>query len=125
MTGQLYAPNGSVIIGTAELIEGVARIRGALAPSAGRARFELQYEGSTDVDWDSQTTRTRERKRLFVDEDGTLWPEDELTLRETPAPGAFDDCRCPSSPNGVHDFPRNIEESERCLCTYCGADGDG
>jgi hypothetical protein len=125
MIRQLYAPNGSVIIGTAELIEGTARIDGALPPGAGRTRFELQYSGGTDVDWDSQTTRLRERKRLFVDEDGSLWPEDELTLREPPADFDDDSDRCPSSPNGVHDFPRDIEERERCLCTYCGADGDG
>lgn len=28
-----------------------------------------------------------------------------------------------TSPDGVHDWPR-VEEHERCLCTYCGADGD-
>lgn len=30
--------------------------------------------------------------------------------------------RC-TSPDGVHDWPR-VEEHQRCLCTYCGADGD-
>lgn len=23
-----------------------------------------------------------------------------------------------------HSFPRDIEERDRCLCAYCGADGD-
>lgn len=30
--------------------------------------------------------------------------------------------RC-THPSGLHDWPR-VEEWERCLCTYCGADGD-
>lgn len=28
-----------------------------------------------------------------------------------------------SSPTG-HEFPRDIEERDRCLCIHCGADGD-
>lgn len=33
------------------------------------------------------------------------------------------DSYCPSSPDHLHDWPR-VEECQRCLCTYCGADGD-
>lgn len=28
-----------------------------------------------------------------------------------------------TSPEGLHDWP-DVEEHERCLCTWCGADGD-
>ena len=30
----------------------------------------------------------------------------------------------PCSDPGGHEWPRDIEESERCLCVHCGADGD-
>jgi hypothetical protein len=58
--------------------------------------------------------------------EGCLSGGDTLTFIDTTDDEADDDddSRCPSSPDGRHDFPRNIEEHERCLCTYCGADGD-
>lgn len=62
-------------------------------------------------------TRFHELRRL-VDRD---------RARSAAAESDFDEAyeRCPSSPDGVHDFPRDIEEHERSLCTWCDADGDG
>jgi hypothetical protein len=53
--------------------------------------------------------------------DGRLWA---IEADRTPVAASDDEGyppRC-SDPNG-HEWPR-VEESERCLCVHCGADGD-
>jgi hypothetical protein len=43
------------------------------------------------VDWDGQTTLTRDRKTLFVDDDGTEWTFDQLTKVEDSEEGETED----------------------------------
>ncbi|HEX8851180.1 MAG TPA: hypothetical protein VF761_16765 [Gemmatimonadaceae bacterium] len=74
----LYAPNGKIINGTLERLEGVAIIDevvtlgdGPLLPADA-----IKWEGITEIDWDSQKTATaQESGRIFVDEEGGRWPE--------------------------------------------------
>lgn len=52
--------------------------------------------------------------------------DDTLARIVEPDDGDLDDDSYPppcTSPDGIHDWP-NVEEHERCLCTWCGADGD-
>ena len=78
------SPEGKTIIGTLEVMSGVALIDGAelLDKKEGRDRFELDYEGSTSIYWDSQKTVRQAAQRVFLDEDGGEWLEGVLRLVE-------------------------------------------
>lgn len=82
---QLYAPNGRKITGTCDTIPLCnARIAGATIGESGI--FELKYDGGTDVNWDGQTTDLNAAgERQFLDEDGTIWSEGQLVLRDDDA----------------------------------------
>lgn len=58
--------------------------------------------------------------------EGCLSGGDTLTIIDNDENQDMDDDepndRC-TSPDGLHDWPL-VEEHERCLCTWCGADGD-
>jgi len=72
---RLCAPNGLAITGTAEVVQAVAQAKVYLEDGS----IEVEYQGGSEVDWDSQTTRVNEGgKRIFVDEDGEEWGEDQL-----------------------------------------------
>ena len=79
---QLTAPNGKRIIGTSDLIPGVALISGATRNPDGT--LELEWEGETTVLWDGQRTDRIEGERLYVDEEWNVWRESELTLTNAP-----------------------------------------
>jgi hypothetical protein len=66
------SPTGAAIIGTADFVYVLANIVGIGDDG------EPEYSGESDVDWDSQTTRTRGGKPLFEDENGQLWTFDQL-----------------------------------------------
>lgn len=66
---------GCVIIGTYELVYGTALIQDA---KINDDRIDFEYEGSTDVDWDSQKTVREGGRRVFVDDDHNTWTEDEV-----------------------------------------------
>lgn len=82
---QFVSPTGSPIIGTKELIPGVALV--ASISETG----EPEYEGETDVDWDGQRTVKRDGKILFVDDDGEQWTFDQLTKVEDDEDGEDDE----------------------------------
>lgn len=85
---KLKAPNGRDIVSTEELLPGQAII-GAVTGGNPEDGFAIDHEGTTDVDWDSQETRRACGQRVFVDDNGGLWLERELTLvddEEGPAP---------------------------------------
>lgn len=77
---QLFAPTGARIVGTLENLTGIALITGASAPATAGAPFDLHLLGSTDIDWNSQHSITRNGERLFVDENHQLWTERALSL---------------------------------------------
>jgi len=70
--GKYQSPNGSKIIGTAELIPGTAMI--ISIDDDGHP----EYTGETELDWDNQWTKTRDDKFLFIDDDGYLWTFNQL-----------------------------------------------
>lgn len=62
---QLYAPNGKLIIGTSELITGMARVEGFDEDGA------PVFSGRTEVYWDDQKTKCGADGKIVVfDEDG-------------------------------------------------------
>lgn len=64
-----YSPTGALIIGTREILTGVAIINGISDDG------EPDYEGTTEVEWDNQRSDTDVSGcRLFVDEKGDVWP---------------------------------------------------
>ena len=68
------SPTGDEIIGTLEILQGIANI---LAISEDGS--DIEYAGDTDVDWDSQETKTVDGgKTVFVDESGEYWTFDKL-----------------------------------------------
>ncbi len=81
-----YSPKGARITGSMEVVEGTALIiPDSFEKGTAHDPEELQfeYEGQTDIDWNSQKTKKDEKKRrLFVDENHEIWSEDQLTLKE-------------------------------------------
>jgi hypothetical protein len=80
---KLKTPTGLDITGTFESLQGCALIRSAERTAAGR--LDLEYDGETEIWWDSQKTehdKAELEQRLFVDEDGGLWKERELILED-------------------------------------------
>ena len=81
--GKLIAPNGAEIIGTHERIPGMAGIQNVTLTEGGK--FDLEWTGDTQIDWDGQETETdaMTEGRIFIDENGESWLEHELTFKET------------------------------------------
>lgn len=78
--GFLKTPDGSRVVGTLETIPGVALIGNVTwSPEFG---IDFDYEGGTDVDWNGQETVKRNGRRVFVDEGGSEWLEDDLEYVE-------------------------------------------
>lgn len=77
----LRAPNGAQIIGTVEVLHGVAGLLVdtiTVNPDIGDLCF--QYDGETVIRWNSQTTLTKDDVRVFEDEFGTHWLETQLVV---------------------------------------------
>jgi hypothetical protein len=77
----LYSPNGAVIKGTSERVYGTARVIG-FTYDRKRKCYEPDYEGGTDIYWDSQETILKNGKRIFIDANGDSWTEDQCTPRK-------------------------------------------
>lgn len=75
------APNGKAIVGTYERVPGTA-LAGTVTV-ADNGAIEPDYDGTTEMDWDAQTTVRKGGRRLWVDEDGHLWSEAKLCFRAT------------------------------------------
>jgi hypothetical protein len=83
---KLFAPDGTLIVSTKEVIPGTCDISYDNPVSRNAdGTFSFEYTGGTDVDWDGQKTVTRLRQRVFIDEAGDEWLEDQLVLREDEA----------------------------------------
>jgi hypothetical protein len=75
-TGQLFSPKGLRIVGTAEVIQAVAIVDSFEKRDNGT--LYLNYAGETDVNWNSQKTKTNQRgSKMVVDEGGFKWSEKE------------------------------------------------
>lgn len=74
MSKKMVSPDGTRITGSYERIYGVAQIIDF------DDEGEPNYEGTTDVNWDSQETIMRHGERVFVDEDGDEYLEGQCKL---------------------------------------------
>lgn len=69
------SPEDNEIIGTLEVIEGVGRAEVSLMRNG---RLKVEFLGDTDVDWNSQTTKTQNGERLFVCSQRKVWRESRV-----------------------------------------------
>jgi hypothetical protein len=69
------SPEGNPIIGTLEFVEGVARADITIGDNGG---LNVEYSGETEVDWESQRTKTENGERLFVCSRRKLWRESQV-----------------------------------------------
>lgn len=69
------SPEGNEIIGTLEVVEGIARADVTLTR---KGRFKVEFQGDTDIDWNSQTIKTQKGERLFVCSQRRAWRESEV-----------------------------------------------
>lgn len=87
MVKQLLSPKGTVITGTKERLIGQALI-GTVRGIGDNGIVDFDYSGGTEVDWNSQETYrnrnpiTKMICRVFIDDDGEEWFEDQLIFRE-------------------------------------------
>lgn len=79
------APNGATIVGTYEIVSGIAWIVGDSFRSTTEG-LDFVYSGDTKIDWDGQQTTTAASEtgpqRVFVDENYESWLETEIKLVE-------------------------------------------
>lgn len=69
------SPEGNDIIGTLEVVEGVTQAEVSLTRNR---RLKVEYLGDTDIDWNSQSTKTQKGERLFVCSQRKVWREGEI-----------------------------------------------
>lgn len=69
------APEDNPIIGTLEFVEGVALADTTIGDNG---ELNVGYSGETEVDWNSQRTKTEEGERLFVCSRHKLWRESQV-----------------------------------------------
>lgn len=79
-----FAPNGSQIIGTLEQLSGRAEIAAdSFSKDPGiDGGVQFEWQGGTEIFYDDQETVVEDGERIFLAEDGTEWPENQITLRE-------------------------------------------
>lgn len=75
------APNGLDIVGTLETCPGIAQILYNSFTRNGTS-LNFDYAGGTDYYYDDQKTIVRKGQRIFLDDDGNEWSEDQLTLHD-------------------------------------------
>jgi hypothetical protein len=81
--GAIYsakAPNGLAIVGTSDTAPMVCLA--SQFQLNGNFLLEALYEDQTDVDWNNQTVQTLHDEKLYVDEQGNRWRENQLVLAE-------------------------------------------
>jgi len=76
----LLSPKGTVIIATLERLSGCSLIVPGSVRAEPAGGFSFDYEGNTDIYWDEQRTVIENDQRVFVDEEGIEYPENELRL---------------------------------------------
>lgn len=74
-----FAPNGKQVIATAERLWATCKFTGTGVKPNGRLEFD--YDGETDINWDSQETVNRNGELVFLDCDWNEWLESQLVVR--------------------------------------------
>lgn len=115
---------GVPIIGTLEILEGTALILGAELPADGQPA-ELKYAGETDVNWDSQMSKTCDGHRIFICEQGEEHLEPDIVWEPEKAVSAARifvvvGHRPDSDQNIVSVTARNPQEAEQAFRIWLG-----
>jgi len=79
------SPEGNEIIGTLDVVRGTAR---ADVDLRANDKLNIEYQGETEVDWDSQETQTQDGERLFVCSQRKVWRENEVVRATRPRGGS-------------------------------------
>jgi hypothetical protein len=77
---KLMSPVGTTIVATLERLRGRAMIAPGSARQDPLGGFDFDYEGTTEIIWEDQTTVKRDEERVFLDAKGSEFLEDELKL---------------------------------------------
>lgn len=84
---RLVSPKGTKIVGTCEIVEATAGIADVLGVDPDHPdRYDIDWEGYTEIIWETQQTMVRDGQRVFVDEEGNTFRESELTLESDGSP---------------------------------------
>ncbi|MGH7972625.1 MAG: hypothetical protein ACREIC_28260 [Limisphaerales bacterium] len=75
------SPEGNEIIGTLDFIDGTALAEVKIDTDG---KLMLEYCGETQVDWDSQRTKTEDGERLFVCSEHKVWRESQIVSASVP-----------------------------------------
>lgn len=102
-----FTPNGERIIGTLEEVQGCAYAEFYTLEANGQ--FYPEYEGETKFYWDSQVSVVRGDQRVFLDQNGSDWPESQVTF--APVESEPPQADTTWEDNGIQ-FPRLIAELE-------------
>jgi len=80
---KLFAPNGAEIVATRDMIPACpVPIVNSGVTKLINGTYEFHYAGRTEVNWDGQVTEVdMAGHRLFFDENGDTWSENQLELR--------------------------------------------
>jgi hypothetical protein len=80
MPTKAVSPTGARIRGVMERVLCDASVDPASFRRAEDGSLDFEYESWTDIEWDTQETFTKDGKRLFKDQDGEWWTEDEIKI---------------------------------------------
>lgn len=115
-----YAPNGSPIVGTADLVYCCAY--GTVTRNQD-GTAELDYNGETKVYWETQETTERDGKMLFQAEDGFDYTEDEIEWKDDDLPASTPTKRCRAchihKPFEAFSSKRSSADGLAGLCKDC------
>lgn len=79
---KLVCPYGVQILGTLYHIPATTIIDHETVSRKKDGTFAFEFAGGSKIDWDGQETVVRNGFRVFVDEEGNTWTEDQLRLIE-------------------------------------------
>ena len=81
----MYAINkhtGVQVWGTLEQLHGVAETVGNSFRLDADGKIESDYEGGTEIFWDTSTTEKKGDQVVYVDKDGTELTQDDIVLSD-------------------------------------------
>ena len=79
---QYRAPNGLLIVGSADIVSCTANLQGFHVDDNGT--LEPSWSGDTTIHWDSQYTKCDNGgQHWYVDEEGNEWTLDQCTQEAT------------------------------------------
>jgi hypothetical protein len=78
---QAFSPDGHLIIGTLDTLTCRADIEFDTWSRGENGNIDFEWAGSSEMFYDEQKTVERDGKRVYLDEEGNDWAEDQLVLR--------------------------------------------